>query len=539
MAKPHYLSTITEALGEKFVVNRQLGRGTQGAAWLVKKKANREEVVAKEATGDDNEAFRLEFEKMKELQHPNICKVIELVAGRGFADGVWKEHLYVISELARGSDMHKYMKKAIDARVQLTEEWVAGIFKEAMQGVAYIHSRDIVHNDLKPDNILMADDFDPRAPDKIPGVLICDFGCATFPADKFFKTGDPRYQSAEAWLIIKELFGGNQDPFTKVGPKADVWMMAVTLFELLSGGVLPFIYRPMSLGEIDHDMWGELAEAFLGTEMQAEKYCIGASPEVIDLLNTMFVKDPTQRPSAEQVLQHQWISIQGKPVSEAITTKLRFNLTKALAHTNLQNALSTKLQSDHYEQSLSIFKSLDSGNSGHIGIDEFKEGCVSLGKDGKEAANLFREVDIDNSRQVDFNKFMASTFDWEGLTNERLYVGLFESFSGLDENAEVDFKDIYGLFRILDTQGVLRESEIEEMFHRIDTNGDKKIPKDELMAYLFHAATDEEIEKYAKVDAALDAVQTQAQPNKQTERMATTGGVICCLALLWCAICKS
>merc|ERR1719215_1740853 len=113
-----------------------------------------------------------------------------------------------------------------------------------MMGVSHMHSKGIVHNDLKPDNILVLHGFDPRQPNRVPTVVINDFGCATLSRDSFFKSGDPRYQSPESWQVMQKIMNDEDGNWTKLTPKADVWSMAVTLYELVSGGLLPFIYRP-------------------------------------------------------------------------------------------------------------------------------------------------------------------------------------------------------------------------------------------------------------------------------------------------------
>merc|ERR1719329_1113639 len=126
--------------------------------------------------------FLNEFESMKGFTHPNIVKVHELLQGQQEVDGEMKPQIILISELARGGDLHGYMKKAMEA-TKLTEEWTAKVFQKAMKGVAHLHAREMMHNDLKPDNILMLSEFDPNNPDAVPEVVITDFGCATFLKD--------------------------------------------------------------------------------------------------------------------------------------------------------------------------------------------------------------------------------------------------------------------------------------------------------------------------------------------------------------------
>merc|ERR1712151_42716 len=130
----------------------------------------------------------------------------------------------------------------------------------------------------------MLDPFDPANPNRIPTVVINDFGCATLRnTDDYFKSGDPRYQSVESWEILTKIMKGSKQDFGKVGPKADVWSMATTLFELLSGGILPFIYRKLPLDDISIDMWETIGCAILNEKLEINEYCSNISVEAAEL----------------------------------------------------------------------------------------------------------------------------------------------------------------------------------------------------------------------------------------------------------------
>ncbi|CAE8657975.1 unnamed protein product, partial [Polarella glacialis] len=102
--------------------------------YLLKTKSG-DALVAKthEQTEIGTSHFLAEFNKMKELQHPHCIKVVELVIAQDLVNGDWRDHVYVISEFAAGSDLLSFMKKLIDMDVEITEEWVAGVFvREAL-----------------------------------------------------------------------------------------------------------------------------------------------------------------------------------------------------------------------------------------------------------------------------------------------------------------------------------------------------------------------------------------------------------------------
>mmetsp|Transcript_117941 Transcript_117941/g.366685 ORF Transcript_117941/g.366685 Transcript_117941/m.366685 type:complete len:572 (+) Transcript_117941:50-1765(+) len=495
-----FVGTFQGPLSSKYEILKQLGSGAQGAAYLVRMRNGDVEYVAKETldmTEEGKDDFKQEFEKMRLMRHPNCVKVIELVEGKELIDGEWKEQLFVISELARGSDLYKYMRKAVNGNVTLTEEWVAGVYRQAMQGVAYIHSKGIVHNDLKPDNILMLDAFDPSDPNRVPTVAINDFGCATLSSDQGFKCGDLRYQSAESWRAIKLVMQGESlDGVQKLDAKADVWSMGATLFELLSGGLIPFLYRPCTLDDItgNEEVMEELGNAILQTPVLVRPSCASVSPEGEDLLQRVFRKEPAERPSAEEVLKHSWFGIKGKPMAEDIQWKLEFMATKGLAHRILLNALSTKLQRDHYQQSWRIFQEVDDNQSGTIGPDEFKTALERMGRADEDPELLFRQTDVDNDGAVDFNEFMALTFDWKSLDPKSLEQEVRKVIADLDTDGtgDVDQQELGKVF-----QGMLEPGELQDVFERMDGDGDSRVSVQEMQQFLFEPTDVSALAKYS------------------------------------------
>merc|ERR1712135_197972 len=106
----------------------------------------------------------------------------------------------------------------------------------------------MVHNDLKPDNILL--ERLPTSSMDVPRVMVGDFGqAAVFGMPQ---PGDPRYCSPEAHRMA---LGQGGVP----GFKGDVYMLGVTLYELLSGGNLPYIEQPCTLSQYSVVGWSGAA----------------------------------------------------------------------------------------------------------------------------------------------------------------------------------------------------------------------------------------------------------------------------------------
>eukprot|EP00929_Paragymnodinium_shiwhaense_P055748 TRINITY_DN27915_c0_g1_i1.p1 TRINITY_DN27915_c0_g1~~TRINITY_DN27915_c0_g1_i1.p1 ORF type:complete len:553 (+),score=131.71 TRINITY_DN27915_c0_g1_i1:88-1746(+) len=494
----HLVGTYSGALSEKYEILRQLGSGAQGAAYLVKCKTGGDLFVAKEThdvSEDGREEFLKEFGKMKELRHPNCTKVIELVDGKVMMDGTMRPQMFIITELAKGGDLYHYVQTLLSSRAELSEEWVAQVFAQAMRGVAYLHSKDIVHNDLKPDNILMLKEFTPSEPAKVPTTVIHDFGCATLGGDNFFLCGDPRYQAPESWKIMQKIMNGEEGNWAKLSPKADIWSMAVTLYELLSGGRLPFLYRACAVGDIlrDKDVMAEMADAVISQPVKIREYCPGISSSAEDLLQKMFHKDPVQRPSASEVLDHPWFNIQGHAFSRDVMSQLALTSSKGLAHRILLNALALKLQRDHYEFCWKVFQKVDSDHNGHIDASELEEALRALGHakcDSPMARSRFMSADLDSDGLLDFNEFLALTFNWKSLSPAEMEKNLQKLFEDIDKDkgGSINEAELRQLFK-----GALSHQEISEVFRRIDSDGDGHVTLEEMQRYLFEPPTEEDL----------------------------------------------
>lgn len=130
-----------------------------------------------------------------------------------------RSNIFLVMELCDGKSLYHLMKKSNDAKQPgLKEEFVRVIFQQIVEGVAYMHSRSIVHRDLKLDNILISATND---------VKIIDFGfAARCDAREKLSSycGTPHYMDPS---LSKKL------PYQ--AQAADVWALGIILFALLTG----------------------------------------------------------------------------------------------------------------------------------------------------------------------------------------------------------------------------------------------------------------------------------------------------------------
>lgn len=172
---------------------------------------------------------------------------------------------------------HRYLK----------EEPASKLFAQLISGVHYLHSKNIVHRDLKLENLLL---------DKGRNVIITDFGFAnTFetPQDDLMSTscGSPCYAAPE--LVITD--------GTYVGTAVDIWSCGVILYAMLSG-YLPFDDDPANP---DGDNINLLYKYILNTTLQFPSHI---SDSARDLLLRMLVPEPTERANLREIMAHPWLA---------------------------------------------------------------------------------------------------------------------------------------------------------------------------------------------------------------------------------------
>ena len=92
---------------------------------------------------------------LKQTSHRNIIKLFEYFQTQ--------KHVLIVLELSTGGDLLSYVRK----RRQLKEDVAKSVFKQIIEALRYCHSKNILHRDIKLDNILLTLDGD---------VKICDFG---------------------------------------------------------------------------------------------------------------------------------------------------------------------------------------------------------------------------------------------------------------------------------------------------------------------------------------------------------------------------
>jgi CTD kinase subunit alpha len=250
-----------------------------------------------------------EIKLLQSLKHENIVMLQEVM--------VEKNDCYMVFEYLS----HDLTGLLNHPTFKLEPAHKKHLAKQLFDGLDYLHRRGVLHRDIKAANILVSSD----------GLLkLADFGLARFYAKR--KHLDYTNRVITIWYRSPELLLGE----TQYGPAVDIWSAACVLVEIFTrhaifpgdGGEisqLEKIYAVLGTpNKVDWpgltDMaWFELLRPTARKpNLFAEKYKERLTPAAYDLLEAMFQYDPAKRPSASDILEHPYFTVEEPKPKQAI-----------------------------------------------------------------------------------------------------------------------------------------------------------------------------------------------------------------------------
>jgi serine/threonine protein kinase/tetratricopeptide (TPR) repeat protein len=202
----------------RYQIAQLIGRGGMGDVYRGIDTQTGEQIAIKrlhESIVEDNpdivDRFRREGEALRKLDHPNIVKLLVTVEENG-------RHYLVMEYVGGGS-----LRDLIDEHARLPLEAVLNIALDLADALTRAHRLNIIHRDIKPDNVLLAEDGTPR---------LTDFGVAHL-GDRTRLTQTGSVIGTYAYLSPEACNGLELDE------RADIWSFGIMLFEMLTGRV-PF-----------------------------------------------------------------------------------------------------------------------------------------------------------------------------------------------------------------------------------------------------------------------------------------------------------
>ncbi|KAG5851672.1 hypothetical protein ANANG_G00054140 [Anguilla anguilla] len=270
----------------------KIGEGTYGVVYKAKNKVTGQSVALKkirldaDTEGVPSTAIR-EISLLKELNHPNIVKLLDVVHT--------EKKLYLVFEYLN-QDLKKYMDSS--QPLGLTLPLIQSYVYQLLQGIAFCHSHRVVHRDLKPQNLLL---------NQAGAIKLADFGLARafgVPLRSY------THEVVTLWYRAPEILLGCKYYSTAV----DIWSIGCIFAEMIDQ--LFRIFK--KLGTPNEEVWPGVSQLPdyksrfpRWAPQDLSKITPKLQPSGLDLLQQLLLYDPSQRISAKAALTHPYFQDMG------------------------------------------------------------------------------------------------------------------------------------------------------------------------------------------------------------------------------------
>ena len=294
-------ATYPVTISGKYLVGRELGAGSTA---VVKEGFTRDSLcrVALKIIGkrkwpskySNPQDLMKEVAILQNLQHPCITKVLEVVEDHNL--------FVIVIEYAAGGEMFDQVVADHDNK-KMREETAKLQFYQISHTIAYLHSMNVCHRDLKLENILLMEHGSESL------VKVTDFGLSKqFGSTKLMETyvGTPIYMAPE--IISCCSLWNSSAVNTTYSCKSDCWSLGVILYMLLCG------HPPFNETSTKSVFNGIISGKF---DPMAGSCWASVSHQAMDLVTKLLNTDQESRLSAGDILDHQWFVQDGEAVSRA------------------------------------------------------------------------------------------------------------------------------------------------------------------------------------------------------------------------------
>ncbi|KAL4476264.1 hypothetical protein ABPG74_009997 [Tetrahymena malaccensis] len=432
-----------------------LGRGGFGQVFLVKQKqGNKEERAMKVIMKSVQESIR-EVMILKKFSHPNVLKIYEY-----FEDD---QNIYVITERCYGYNLFDY----IILRGKFVEQETCKIADGVLRALAEAHKQNIVHRDVKPENIML--DFDETRQNFI--VKLIDWGLAEEIKGDYLqkRCGTLHYLAPE---VLNKRYN----------EKVDLWSLGMVLYTLIQGS-------PPICGKSQMDILEQVSEFRCDFKYGCWNDISG---EAKDLIQKLLERDFNKRISASEALRHPWFhkflgqaNINTQDLTVSYQSLVKYTEQNAFKKTILGFFASHVVSKRERVKYIEMFQALDTDKNGELSIEELKAGFSKI-FDKQELEVCEKNIEdifqkslssmFENAQGIKYEEFISSMLACSATYSQDQ---LFEAFQVFDK----DRNGKISLNEIIQTLGISEQIELIDCFKKIidqsDNNQDGEIDFEE------------------------------------------------------------
>jgi len=395
-----------------------LGEGAYGSVHPARLASTGEKVALKKISKryTNSSAFRKETEALLRIYdnggHPNISGLRDMYEDHSY--------FYLILDLIKGGEMFEHLSN----EGAYSEADSARLIFEVASALAFLHGVGVIHNDLKPENLLLC------SKNRRDGTIkIIDFGCATISEPEMIFEGDISDPDADESGTVGYSPPERLNESSKLSPVVDTWAVGVILYIMLTG-VHPF---DLNCDRTDD----EIAEAIKENPHPPldEEYVGHLSDSAVDVIRRLMEPDPEKRMSAYELRHHPWVQ------GETATTEKMEGSDKKLSHfQDLKHQLEASIfavlvSQGHKDLTLSEAKPANADANKHRGVPIVKLVFDVFDEDGK---GYVTGADIGR---------LVTEHTGEVLSSERTDEFLKSQSSESSSAPEVDLSDFSKLFK--------------------------------------------------------------------------------------------
>ena len=261
---------LQQTLGQEFTVGPLLGQGGFAAVFRVRDTSLNRDVAVKvldlelAPSPTVGERFLREAQTIARLEHPHIVPIYKV--------GRQEEVFYIIMRCIDGPSL----RHLLGAHKRLSVGDAARIARQVADALGYAHAHNIVHRDIKPDNILL---------DKSGHVMVTDFGIAKAAQAAAGGAGDAQLTSEGMIVGTPQYMSPEQASGDKLDGRSDIYSLGIVLYAMLAGA--PPFDGPSSAAI--------LAKQLTQAPPPIRRERSDVSEELAVVLDRMLAKDPAKR----------------------------------------------------------------------------------------------------------------------------------------------------------------------------------------------------------------------------------------------------
>ena len=465
----------------------EIGFGMYGVVKKVRLRTNPEIIRAMKIIPEENvvqgEGASLidEIEILKNLEHPNIMKIYEC-----FVDN---NNYYIVSEYCDQGHLLSKLEK-LERMDQIVVKF---LMDQIFNAVAYLHSKNVLHGDIKLENILLIkikkksgrrftsinQDFNQneeltedinknfgarktssKSNNYIKDMMnyevkLIDFGCS-----KYFVKKKTKKKKKLRGIIGTSIYCSPEVVDNLYDERSDEWSCGVLMYILLSG-VPPFF------GETEEEIFEKVKKCkYDFTPAPFKK----VSKNCKDLIRRLLEPKKQYRIKANEALRHPFFTESFDPNS-AMTEDKDLNVLKNFINpvkymSKFHEAVAVFVCVNYIppeeENTLkTVFRYLDKDGKGIISKETMKEGLEEIGINinDEELKKIYNEIDEDGSEFIEYQEFIRNTCDLKKIINEANLKNVFQVICG-----DKDFMNGQDIKNFVFHDAIVQEETLKEYF---------------------------------------------------------------------------